>query len=175
MTVPGPDAGLSPRALELCRSAEWVHADHAGYTAVRPHQHELRISLDAGNPVPDLELDGLALYAPTEESLAGTAEDAIAAGARIVAVTRGARGAYALTAEGERAETPGFPVEAVSTLGAGDVFHGALLAYLVRDARLADALAAANACAALSCRALDGRSAIPTAAELDAVLERSTA
>jgi sugar/nucleoside kinase (ribokinase family) len=65
---------------------------------------------------------------------------------------------------------PPFPVEPVSTLGAGDVFHGALLAGLARDAALADALRAANACAALSCRALDGRSAIPTRDELASVL-----
>jgi sugar/nucleoside kinase (ribokinase family) len=54
----------------------------------------------------------------------------------------------------------------VSTLGAGDVFHGALLAELARDAPLADALSVANHVAALSCRALDGRSAIPTREEL---------
>jgi sugar/nucleoside kinase (ribokinase family) len=60
--------------------------------------------------------------------------------------------------------------DAVSTLGAGDVFHGALLAWLLRDAPLDEALRAANAAAALSCRALDGRSAIPTRAELEAVV-----
>ena len=59
------------------------------------------------------------------------------------------------------------PVEAVSTLGAGDVFHGALLAALVRGASLQDALAMANRVAALSCRGLDGRSAIPTLQELE--------
>jgi sulfofructose kinase len=59
------------------------------------------------------------------------------------------------------------PCDPVSTLGAGDVFHGALLAYLVRGALLRDALAAANGAAALSCRALDGRSAIPTLDELE--------
>jgi sulfofructose kinase len=59
---------------------------------------------------------------------------------------------------------PGFTVDpVVSTLGAGDVFHGALLAQLVRDVPLPEALAAANEIAALSCRALDGRSAIPRA------------
>jgi sulfofructose kinase len=56
----------------------------------------------------------------------------------------------------------------VSTLGAGDVFHGALLAAFVRGLALAEALAFANECAALSCRALDGRSAIPTLAEIAA-------
>jgi sugar/nucleoside kinase (ribokinase family) len=67
-------------------------------------------------------------------------------------------------------EAPGVPCEPVSTLGAGDVFHGALLAYLVRGAELADALRAANTAASLSCRALDGRSAIPTLDELQGVM-----
>jgi sulfofructose kinase len=65
---------------------------------------------------------------------------------------------------------PGFPVDAVSTLGAGDVFHGTLLACLVRGLPLRNALVRANACAALSCRALDGRSAIPSWDELEASL-----
>jgi sulfofructose kinase len=64
-------------------------------------------------------------------------------------------------------EAPGAAVDAVGTVGAGDVFHGALLAWLTRGAELADALRAANTAAALSCRALDGRSAIPTAEELE--------
>ena len=66
------------------------------------------------------------------------------------------------------ADHPAFPVDPVSTLGAGDVFHGALLACLARGLSLRDSLVRANACAALSCRALDGRSAIPSWDELEA-------
>jgi sugar/nucleoside kinase (ribokinase family) len=57
-----------------------------------------------------------------------------------------------------------------STLGAGDVFHGALLAAFVRGHGLHDALVFASAAAALSCRGLDGRSAIPSPAELERAL-----
>jgi sulfofructose kinase len=57
------------------------------------------------------------------------------------------------------------PVSAVSTLGAGDVFHGALLAAIVRGLPWPERLAYAAAAAGLSCRALDGRSAIPAHAE----------
>ena len=80
----------------------------------------------------------------------------------------GADGGTANTPAGETLDVPGFPVDVVSTLGAGDVFHGALLACLDRGLPLRDALVRANACAALSCRALDGRSAIPTIAEVSA-------
>jgi sugar/nucleoside kinase (ribokinase family) len=148
--------------------AEWVHVDHAGWGRVRPGA--ARLSVDGGNPIPGLDLRGAALYAPTEPALAGAFGDfdgALAAGAETVVVTRGAGGSAARTAAGEAVEAPGVDMEVVSTLGAGDVFHGALLAFLVRGSPLADALAAANLCAALSCRALDGRSAIPTMEELE--------
>jgi sugar/nucleoside kinase (ribokinase family) len=77
-------------------------------------------------------------------------------------------GSAAYARNGRIVEAPAHPVEPVSTLGAGDVFHGALLAALLREEPLAEALAFANACAALSCRALDGRSAIPTLEEVSA-------
>jgi len=131
----------------------------------------LRISVDGGNPIPALELDGVALYAPTEERLQedfGTAQAALDAGAELVVVTRGENGSVATTPDGESVEVGGVHCEGfVSTLGAGDVFHGALLAYLVRGASMQDALRAANTAASLSCRALDGRSAIPTFGELE--------
>jgi sugar/nucleoside kinase (ribokinase family) len=150
---------------------DWVHVDHAGCGQARPNG--ARLSIDGGNPIPSLDLDGVALYAPTETALTaafGGHAGALAAGAETVVVTRGAAGSRAWTADGDVVETPGVAVDAVSTLGAGDVFHGALLAWLVRDAPLADALRAANAAAALSCRALDGRSAIPTLDELERTL-----
>jgi sulfofructose kinase len=164
-TVPPPE--LSERAGALCRDAAWVHVDHLGYGAA---PRDVRLSIDAGNPIDGLELEGVALYGPTEAALQaafGDVESALAAGAELVVVTRGKRGSIAFTREGEVLQAPGFHIDAVSTLGAGDVFHGALLASFVHGAPLPDALRAANLTAALSCRALDGRSAIPTADELE--------
>jgi sulfofructose kinase len=161
-----PRLELRERALELCREAAWVHVDHIGYAAVRDVRDELRLSVDAGNPIEGLELDGVALYAPTDSALRaafGDARQALDAGAELVVVTRGADGSVAYSRDGEVVDAPAPQVDVVSTLGAGDVFHGALLAQLIRDAPLREALAAANECAALSCRGLDGRSAIPTA------------
>jgi sulfofructose kinase len=60
-----------------------------------------------------------------------------------------------------------WPIDVRSTLGAGDVFHGALLAGLVEERPLGEALDRASACAALACEALDGRSGIPDVARLD--------
>jgi sugar/nucleoside kinase (ribokinase family) len=154
------DADLPPVDVE----ADWVHVDHVGFGRARG-----RLSVDGGNPIAGLDLRGVALYAPTEERLRadfGSAEAALDAGAELVVVTRGPDGSSAVTREGT-IDAPGVPCDAVSTLGAGDVFHGALLAYLVRGAAPADALRAANTAASLSCRALDGRSAIPTRDELE--------
>ena len=173
--------------VAACAEADWVHVDHVGFGAVgalRRNGVGARISVDGGNPIPDLSLDGVDLYAPAEAQLLvrypsrdveGAMRQAIADGAGIVVVTRGERGAIA-AARGDHEDdvafesvpAPALPVR--STLGAGDVFHGALLAALVEGRRLRDALRFANAAAALSCAALDGRTAIPFRAELDAFL-----
>lgn len=167
-----PPLELGPRAQELCLGASWVHVDQTGYAAVGGLRGRVRLSVDGGIPIEGLDLRDVALYAPTESALRerfGSPAGALDAGAALVVVTRGAEGSVAYTAAGEVIEAPGFAVDVVSTLGAGDVFHGALLARLVGDAApdadtLRDALAFANRCAARSCEALDGRSGIPTAA-----------
>jgi sugar/nucleoside kinase (ribokinase family) len=163
-----PPLAPSARALRLCREASWVHVDQTGYPAT---PRDVRLSIDGGNPIDGLDLAGVALYAPTETRLRetyGDAQAALDAGAELVVVTRGVGGSAAYARNGRIVEAPAHPVEPVSTLGAGDVFHGALLAALLREEPLAEALAFANACAALSCRALDGRSAIPTLEEVSA-------
>jgi sulfofructose kinase len=168
-----PQLELDSRAVDLCRGADWVHVDHVGYGKT---PSGVRLSIDGGNPIPGLRLEGVALYAPTESALQdafpGGAEQALAAGAELVVVTRGSEGSAAWTQPGHVVEVAARRRDIVSTLGAGDVFHGALLAQLERDVPLRDALLAANVCAALSCRALDARSAIPTADELEQEVAR---
>ncbi len=167
-----PDTASVPPLRSTLENAAWLHVDHTGFGHVRrlPPDMPVRVSVDGGVPIDGLDLRGVALYAPTEETLRaqlGGIDEALAAGAELVVVTRGAAGSLAAGRRGERVEAPAVEVDAVSTLGAGDVFHGALLAWLVRGASLAEALRAANTAAALSCRALDGRSAIPTLDELE--------
>ena len=174
---------LSDVALELCAAADWVHVDHLGWRSVRALRAAgvtTPISLDHGNPTPDLDLALVDLYAPTEArllerfpgmDLLGAMSAALEAGPRIVAVTRGSEGACVATRDDEAVEIACYPsvnVEVVSTLGAGDVFHGALLAALVHGHEPDHAVLVATHVAAMSCRALDGRSAIPTLDELEA-------
>jgi sulfofructose kinase len=89
-------------------------------------------------------------------------------GARLVTVTLGAEGS--LTRSGGREiRTPGFVVDCVDSTGAGDAFRGGLAAAFLRrpDGTLEEALAYANAVAALNCRALGARGGMPTAEEVD--------
>jgi sugar/nucleoside kinase (ribokinase family) len=174
---------LDEAVLEAAGQAAWLHVDHLGLaTLARLRQAGVSTpaSMDHGIPAPGLELRELTLYAPTEArlreryprlQLLAAVRAALDEGPAIVAVTRGVEGSVAgyrtaVDEEPAYVQVPASEVEVVSTLGAGDVFHGALLAALVRGLDVPDALAHANAAAALSCRALDGRSAIPTWSEL---------
>lgn len=155
---------------EIEVEADWLHVDHVCLGRVRGRSPDTAVSVDAGYRIDDLDLHGIAVYAPTEAMLReqfGDARAALDAGAQLVVATRGAAGSVAYTRDGDVVEVPGVDLPVVSTLGAGDVFHGALVAYLVRGAGIADALRAANTAAALACRALDGRSAAPTLDELE--------
>ncbi|WP_105566101.1 PfkB family carbohydrate kinase [Microbacterium halophytorum] len=179
------------RALELMAGAEWTHVDQHGWRAVRDVRGRvaggIRLSIDAGNEIPGLELDGTALYAPTRDALerrygAGDLDEnmrrAIDDGAEAVVVTDGGRGSRGLRADGERASSVPPEAELVSTLGAGDVFHGALIAGLLRaddgsiDGGFAGAVAYATAVGTLSCRGIDGRSRIPDHEETMSALAR---
>jgi sulfofructose kinase len=160
--------GTAAFPLVDSRGFDWVHVDHVGWG--RLERGDARLSIDGGNPIPGLDLAGVALYAPTEAALAeafGTPAQALAAGAETVVVTRGAAGSSAYVAGCDEIVGQAAGVDVVSTLGAGDVFHGALVAELAAGQPLQTALATASLCAALSCRALDGRSAIPTREDLE--------
>lgn len=64
-----------------------------------------------------------------------------------------------------------FPVEAVDTTGAGDVFHGAFALAIARGEHLLSAMRYAAAAAALACTRMGARTAIPAKAEVEAILE----
>jgi sugar/nucleoside kinase (ribokinase family) len=183
--------------MDLIAGAEWVHADHLGFAPVAaflrrsPRQSRPRFAVDAGNPIAGLDLSLLDLYVPTTESLvrefglahtpegvSTAAAQALDAGAAAVVATNGRQGSSAWWRERlgagaatERVDVPAMTGVAIrSTLGAGDVFHGALISALCRGCDWQAALVQANATAALSCRGLDGRSAVPTLGELQQYL-----
>ena len=65
---------------------------------------------------------------------------------------------------------PAFPVKPVDTLGAGDVFHGALALGLAEGLEIEAALRLAAAAAALKCTRSGGRAGTPSRSEVDAFL-----
>lgn len=77
-----------------------------------------------------------------------------------VCVTMGAEGVAWCSADGSGHE-PGFAVEVVDTLGAGDVWHGAFALRLAEGACETEAIRFANAVAALKCTRPGGRSGTP--------------
>jgi ribokinase len=91
-------------------------------------------------------------------------------GAQAVTVTVGERGSHTLSREGEEFHQQAFPMDAVDTTGCGDVFHGGYIYGLLQGWELRRTVRFAAACAALKTRALGGRTAIPTLAEVEAFL-----
>lgn len=88
-------------------------------------------------------------------------------GCAIVGATLGARGAI-VHCDGQFVESPAFDVPGGcrDTTGAGDAFHAGFVYGMLRDEDLERCMKLGNAVAALKCRALGGRAALPTADEL---------
>jgi sulfofructose kinase len=86
-----------------------------------------------------------------------------------LAVTAGADGVYWLDGDVLRHDLA-FDVRVVDTLGAGDVFHGALALSLGRGQSPDDAVRFASAAAALKCTRPGGRVGIPDADALTTFL-----
>jgi sugar/nucleoside kinase (ribokinase family) len=91
---------------------------------------------------------------------------------RLAVLTLGAGGAIAQARDGDQViESHGFRVEALDTTGAGDVFHAAFIWGLLEGLSVQAVLRAANAAAALSCRALGAQGGLPDREALEAFLE----
>jgi len=87
-----------------------------------------------------------------------------------LAGTRGSRGTIWLDEQQNLQETPAFPVHTVDTLGAGDVFHGALALAITEGQELRAALRFASAAAALKCTRFGGAFAAPQRVEVEQLL-----
>jgi sugar/nucleoside kinase (ribokinase family) len=88
---------------------------------------------------------------------------------REVVVTRGERGVLYLE-KGEPRRLPAFPVRAVDTTGAGDIFHGAFAYGILQGWALSRTVRFAAMTAALSVARAGGRASIPALAEVQAAI-----
>ena len=179
----GAGGGSVGAAAAAVARAEWVHFDHFGLQlksdlainrGVGP-----KISLDLGYLTRDIRVGEFDLYAPTAEvvqqqragvNVATAVKEMARENQNLVVATLGSRGAVG--SDGDQIiEVAAFDTEVVSTLGAGDVFHGALVAQFQQGRDLREAITRASAVAALSCRGLDGSSALPDEKRLEVFLQ----
>lgn len=166
-------------AKKIANNSKWVHVDQVGVNLLEDlgikRGGPIKISFDAGYGVKDFDASKVDLFAPNDRQMQERypnleLRDAIKMdsekGSNLVVATMGAKGSIGYSSETGFAEADAVKSEIVSSLGAGDVFHGALLAQLIEGLPLQEALHRANIVAALSCQGLDGQSAIPTKQEL---------
>lgn len=93
-------------------------------------------------------------------------------GCAIVGLTKGVDGALAYC-EGQFLQSPAYEVPGGcrDTTGSGDAFHAGFLYGLLNGEEIETSLRMANAVAALKCRDLGARTALPSAVELNDFLE----
>ncbi len=147
------------------------HARDAGVTVV----------IDAGSMREgSLELVKMSDYFIASEDFArqhyngnnpkAAATDLLGLGAETVIVTLGEKGSISVSKKSYLYQ-PAFKVEAVDTTGCGDVFHGAFIFGLLQRWDLNKIMRFASATAALKCRKVGGRTAIPDLREVEEFLE----
>jgi sulfofructose kinase len=87
----------------------------------------------------------------------------------LLCVTLGSQGALAL--DGDRlVQSPGFPIHAVDTTGAGDVFRGGFIYATLQGWPIEQVLRFANAAAAVSCTRLGALAGIPSLPDVETQL-----
>ena len=151
------------------------------------HQHQTTVVL---NPAPARELSDelLALVdiiTPNEteaEKLTGIRvenDDDAANAARvlhdkgigIVMITLGSRGVW-VSHEGQGRRVPGFKVQAIDTIAAGDTFNGAFVTALLEGIALDEAIRFAHAAAAIAVTRKGAQPSVPWREEIDKFLRQ---
>ncbi|HXG92225.1 MAG TPA: PfkB family carbohydrate kinase [Blastocatellia bacterium] len=92
-------------------------------------------------------------------------------GSPFVAATVGRDGAIAYFRD-RFIHSPAFAIDCRDTTGAGDAFHGGFIYGLLAGLSVEETLRFANAVAALKCRAIGARTALPTIDEVNQMLAR---
>jgi len=92
-------------------------------------------------------------------------------GIKTVLITLGSRGVWA-SINGEGSRIPGFKVQAIDTIAAGDTFNGALITALLEEKPLAEAIRFAHAAAAIAVTRKGAQLSVPWREEIDNFLRQ---
>lgn len=150
-------------------------------------QHQTKVILNPApaRELPDELLGMIDMITPNEteaQRLTGIAVDNDADAARAaqalhdkgiatVIITLGSRGVW-LSENGNGKLVPGFKVQAVDTIAAGDTFNGALVTALLEGRIMADAVRFAHAAAAIAVTRPGAQPSVPWREEIDAFLQQ---
>lgn len=176
---------------ETIKKARYLHLDgshlEAAVEAARiARQYGVLVSLDAGTVFEGIErlLPLADILIPAEEfalKITGAAEATEAAEIlqrkykpQILIITQGILGGF-LWKEHQEFRYPAFPVEAVDSNGAGDVFHGAFLAAQLRGMDVMEAAKFASAASALKCTRVGAQEGSPGFEEVQVFLKEREA
>ena len=105
------------------------------------------------------------------DAAAAAADELLARGANAVIVKLGEKGAY-FASRDERGLVPPFPVQVEDTVAAGDAFAGALAVALAQGSGMQEAVRYGCAAGALAVTRSGAQDAMPTRAEVDALVGR---
>ncbi|MEM7741930.1 MAG: ribokinase [Pseudomonadota bacterium] len=147
-----------PVVLNPAPAAALVDHIFSKVSVLTPNESEAELM--SGLPVSDLE------------TAARAGEVILSKGVKTLIITMGAQGA--LLFDGSRRELiPSYPVEAVDTTGAGDTFNGALCVALSEGKPWREAIAFANAAAALSVTTLGAQPSCPSRDDVERLLREA--
>jgi ribokinase len=169
------DGVLRPDTIVLCQNEVPMAETAALLRRAKQHNARTILNLAPAGPIePDLLAD-LDVFVVNETEAATFGADPAGLARelrRALIVTRGALGASAFLADGNRLEVPALAIDPVDTTGAGDTFVGVLAAGLDQNLPLNPALRRASAAAGLACLARGAQTAMPERAAIDAALAR---
>ena len=151
------------------------------------HQHQTTVVLNPApaRDLPDELLSLIDIITPNEteaEKLTGIRvenDDDAAKAARvlhekgigIVMITLGSRGVW-VSHDGQGCRVPGFKVQAVDTIAAGDTFNGAFVTALLEGTALDEAIRFAHAAAAIAVTRKGAQPSVPWREEIDEFLRQ---
>lgn len=182
-----PEPELSDVPDGKFSEADILHLDghHLGLAieaAERMRSLGKKVSLDAGGLYPGIGklLPLVQILIPSEEFALGfTGEsDPVRAAQKleeqfhpeILIVTQGVRGGFLLEGGKER-RYPSFRVKPVDSNGAGDTFHGAFLAALLKGYKVPEAAEYASAASAIKCTKFGAQEGIPGDGEVTSFIQ----